>query len=272
MASASTTSAAARLGQGQKLARRRRASASRRTDNHRVGVICHPHQVAVIVIGLEHDGFEVGGVGGQGVLCRQDGDQPCPDAQRAARRQPGRLACVPWAAGDHLQPRPRSCLWAAAVGQGKCGSHRPGLFSKVWVRVGFRPMSATTSSPQRARPGCSTSVASWRKVTVQRRGEGCVAHHPAAVAKRCRWAGSMATTLWRSQALARAAATPVKGLLNPAPNRASITRSAPSSVSPKGRVRPPQRAALPRAAAVSGGPSSSTHTGQLRRRSMRATA
>ncbi len=65
--------------------------------------------------------------------------------------------------------RPRSCLWPAAVGQGKCSSQRSGAFSNSVAPTGSaKPMSTTTTSPQRLLPGSNKWAGFLRwKVTVR---------------------------------------------------------------------------------------------------------
>ncbi len=92
-----------------------------------------------------------------------------PAPIRSPPRAANRAAPV-WVMPPETTTRPpRVCLWASTSGQGKASAQSSGPFSNRFVpEGGGRPISATTTSPQKLRAGSSTWAGFLRwKVTVR---------------------------------------------------------------------------------------------------------
>ena len=195
--------------------------------------------------------------------------RPAPErsAASAARREAPVLSGPP----DTTSAWPRPYLCPCAAARGSCGAAFSRCFGSISARTsGGRPMSATTSSPQRSRPGISRWPGFLRKkVTVT---SARIAAPRAAPVVPSRPEGtSMDTTGTPAVDTARTISSGT-GRDRPAPNSASTISPAPVTSTPCSTA-PVQRAAIVAASPLSAsrGPSSARRTGHPQRLRYRAT-
>ena len=191
-----------------------------------------PREVSILRQRLHHDAGEGGGIDRKGVF--RYGDRRQAGADCARRRAPP-CAPRPSSGSRRIAAHDRACIcWRRIAVRGSCARHKPGLFSQVSMRrdsstAGGMPMSATTTSPHRSRPGQQYMPRLFARES-DRADRRRRAHARAAVSH------DAARNVDRDQRQRRAAqpqpALPATGLskgrLKPDPNNASTISAAPS--------------------------------------------
>ena len=129
---------------------------------------------------------------------------------------------------------PRVCLSSTSLGRGKAGSHRSGSFSKVSgasrsSTVAGVPMSATTTSPHRERPGKSTWQGLLRRYVTVRAADTAPSDSPVSPMTPLGTSTDTIVSVARAAAASVSAAWPESLRARPAPKRTSTTSSAPAS-------------------------------------------
>ena len=91
----------ARSSKGHDIGMGRRPNSGRRPDHHYIGAQGCGFQFRIRIKPGQHDGFEMGGIDGQGIGRRQDRDQTGADSQTGPRCQPCRARIPGLAGNDH---------------------------------------------------------------------------------------------------------------------------------------------------------------------------